>query len=184
VQLDIAQARENWNLKLITMNRLERPRPFHTIFYGGIAAGVGDGLFAAIFYGLILGVKQLRIFQSVASGLLGRPAFNGGVTTYLLGLLLHFLVAFCIAAVYFLASSRWSVLLNRPVICGLVYGIIAYLGMNNIVIPLSAARHATFHLSYFLIEITGHAFLVGLPIALIARASARRARGVASLGSA
>jgi hypothetical protein len=44
--------------------------------------------------------------------------------------------------------------------------------MNYVVIPLSAARHGAFHLSNFVIEMIGHAFLVGLPIALIARRSA------------
>jgi hypothetical protein len=149
-----------------------RPRAFQTIFYGGFAAALGDFLFAVIFYGVILGVKQLRIFQSVASGLIGRAAFSGGIATYALGLLLHFAIGLCIATVYYLACLRWPVLLSRAVVCGLIYGMIAYLGMNYVVIPLSAAHSGSFHLTYFVIEIIGHAFLVGLPIALIARKSA------------
>ena len=151
---------------------LGRPRALDTILYGGLAAALGDFLFAVIFYGVILGVKQLRIFQGVASGLLGRAAFDGGIATYSLGLLLHIVVGICIATVFYLVSSKWTALLKRPVVAGLIYGMIAYLGMNYIVIPLSAARSGRFHLSYFLIEIIGHALLVGLPIALIARKSA------------
>ncbi len=151
-----------------------RPRALTSILYGGLAAALGDFLFAIIFYGEILGVKQLRIFQSVASGLIGRAAFSGGIATYLLGLLLHCVIGLCIATVYYLASLKWPVLLRRPIVCGLIFGMIAYLGMNYIVIPLSAARSGTFRLSYFLIEITGHAFLVGLPIALAARKSSYR----------
>jgi hypothetical protein len=151
---------------------LERPAAIVTIIGGGLAAAVGDGLFAIIFYGMILGVNQLRIFQGVASGLLGRPAYAGGLTTYFLGLGLHLVVGVCIATVYFLLSSKWSFPIKRPVVCGLIYGVLAYLVMNYVVIPLSAARHGAFHLSYFLIEIVGHAVLVGLPIALIARRSA------------
>ncbi len=162
------------------ISTLGRPSASETILYGGLAAGVGDGLFAVVFYGVILGVKQLRIFQSVASGLLGRSAFAGGLETYLLGILLHFAVAACIASVFYLASSRWSLLLNRPVIFGPIYGVIAYLVMNYVVIPLSAARHGKFHLSYFLIEMAGHALLVGLPIALIAHHSAERAQKAGS----
>jgi hypothetical protein len=149
-----------------------RPRAFATIFYGGLAAAFGDFLFAVIFYGVILGVNQLRIFQSVASGLIGRAAFSGGIATYALGLLLHVVVGLCIATVFYLASLRWAALLIRPVVCGLIYGMIAYLGMNYVVIPLSAAHSGSFHLTYFVIEIIGHAFLVGLPIALIAQKSA------------
>jgi hypothetical protein len=152
------------------------PRAFDTILYGGLAAGVGDGLFAVVFYGVIKGVKLLRIFQGVASGLLGRAAFDGGVATFSLGLLLHFVVASCIAAVFYLLSSIWPALLRRAIVSGLIYGMLAYLVMNYVVIPLSAARHGTFHLSNFIIEMIGHAFLVGLPIALVAAGSASRRR--------
>jgi hypothetical protein len=155
---------------------LSQPRAFNAIFYGGLAAGLGDGLFALTFYGGILGIPLLRIFQPVASGILGRAAMEGGGTTFLLGVLLHFIVAICIATVYYLASLVWPFLLKHAVVCGLIFGMLAYLGMRYVVIPLSAvpARHGTFHLSYFLTEMIGHAFLVGLPIALIARKSALR----------
>ena len=51
-----------------------KPRAFNTIVYGGIVVGILDMLFAFTFYGLILGAPPLRIFQSVAAGLLGRTA--------------------------------------------------------------------------------------------------------------
>jgi hypothetical protein len=152
---------------------LGRPRAFETILYGGLAVGILDGLFAFIFYGLILGVKPLRIFQSVASGVLGRASFEGGIKTFLLGILLHFVVATCIAAVYYVASLKLPVLIHRAVISGLVYGMIAYIVMNYVVIPLSAASSGRFSLRTFLPAFIGHAFLVGLPIALIARRSAK-----------
>ena len=152
-----------------------RPRAVDTILYGGLIVGILDLLFAFTFYGLILGVKPLRIFQSVAAGLLGRTAYEGGVRTFLLGLLLHFVVATCIATVYYLASRMLPVLIRYAVVSGLVYGMIAYLGMNYVVVPLSAIgpRSAPPRLSIFLTEIIGHAFLVGLPLALLARRSAK-----------
>ncbi|HEX8845993.1 MAG TPA: hypothetical protein VF791_15185 [Pyrinomonadaceae bacterium] len=151
----------------------ERPRPFDTILYGGLVVGILDGLFALVFYGLILGVKPMRIFQTVASGLLGKASFEGGVPTFLLGILLHFVVATCIAAVYYLASLKLPVLIRRAVPCGLIYGMIAYLGMNYVVIPLSAASSGRFSWRTFLPAFIAHAFLVGLPIALLARRSAQ-----------
>ena len=154
----------------------DRPRAFDTILYGGLAVGVLDGLFALIFYGLILGTKPLRIFQSVASGLLGRAAYEGGIPTFLLGILLHFVVASCIAAVYYLISLKVPVLIHHAVTCGLIYGMIAHLGMNYVVIPLSAASAGRFSLRTFLPAFIAHAFLVGLPIALLARRSAKAAK--------
>lgn len=153
-----------------------RARPFDTIVYGGLVVGIFDLLFAFTFYGLILGAKPLRIFQSVAAGLLGKTAaFEGGIRTFLLGLMLHFIVASCIAAVYYAATLILPVLIRHPVVSGLIYGMIAYLGMNYVVVPLSAIgpRSAPPRLTIFLTEIIGHAFLVGLPIALLARRSAK-----------
>jgi uncharacterized membrane protein YagU involved in acid resistance len=118
----------------------------------------------------------MRIFQSVAAGLLGRTtAYEGGTKTFLLGILLHFVVASCIAAVYYVASRILPVLIRHAVVSGLMYGMIAYLGMNYIVVPLSAIRRfpGPKKLSIFLTEIIGHALLVGLPIALLARRSAK-----------
>jgi uncharacterized membrane protein YagU involved in acid resistance len=153
-----------------------RPRAFDTILYGGLVVGILDMLFAFTFYGLILGAKPLRIFQSVAAGLLGRTtAYEGGIRTFLLGLLLHFVVATCIATVYYLASRVLPVLIRRAVVSGLLYGMIAYLGMNYLIIPLSAIgrRSAPLPIPIFLTEIIGHAFLVGLPLGLLARRSAK-----------
>ena len=155
---------------------IEHPRAFDTIFYGGLVVGILDGLFALIFYGLIRGAEPMRIFQSVAAGLLGRAAsFEGGIKTFLLGILLHFVVASCIAAVYYAASRILPILIRHPVVSGLMYGMIAYLGMNYIVVPLSAIRRSPgpIRLSIFLTEIIGHALLVGLPIALLASRSAK-----------
>lgn len=153
-----------------------RARAFDTILYGGLLVGIFDLLFAFTFYGLILGAKPLRIFQSVAAGVLGRErSYAGGVKTFLFGLLLHFVVATCIAAVYFLTTRILPIVLRQPVVSGLLYGMIAYLGMNYVVIPLSAIRRfpAPKALPIFLTEIIGHAVLVGLPLALLARRSAR-----------
>ena len=149
------------------------PRALDTIIYGGLVVGILDGLFALIFYGLILGAQPLRIFQAVASGVLGKASFEGGVTTFLLGILLHFVVATCIAAVYYVASLKLPVLIRHAVVCGLLYGMIAHLVMNYVVIPLSAANSGRFSLRTFLPAFIGHALLVGLPIALLARRSAK-----------
>lgn len=155
---------------------LGRPRAFDTILYGGLVVGIFDMLFAFTFYGAILGAKPLRIFQSVASGVLGRAtAIEGGIRTFLLGILLHFVVATCIATVYYLATLILPVLIRHAVVSGLMYGMIAYLGMNYVVIPLSAIgrRAGPPRLSIFLTEIIGHALLVGLPLGLLARRSAK-----------
>ncbi|MEP6903688.1 MAG: hypothetical protein ABJA66_18340 [Actinomycetota bacterium] len=144
-----------------------------TILCGGLTVGILDGLFALVYYGLILGAETTRIFQSVAAGLLGKDSFEGGTPTFLLGILLHFVVAICIAAVYWIASLKLQFLIRRAVVCGLIYGMIAYLVMNYVVIPLSNTVSGKFSLMNFTVAIIGQALLVGLPIALITREFSR-----------
>lgn len=154
----------------------KKPRALSTIVYGGLVIGLFDLLFAFTFYGLILGVPPLRIFQSVAAGVIGRTAATaGGVRTFLLGILLHFIVATCIATVYYLTALLLPVLIRHAVLSGLTYGIVAYFGMKYVVLPLSAIgqRGRLPRLPILLTELVGHAILVGLPIALLTRRSAK-----------
>jgi hypothetical protein len=150
----------------------QRPRAFETILYGGLVVGVLDGLDAIIFFGL-RGSTPRGIFQYIASGLLGRAAFSGGSKTFALGLLLHFLNACIFAAIYYFASLRLPTLILRPFVWGPLYGVVVHLVMNFVVTPLSAAPKGRYPLAVMFNGVIGHALLVGLPIALIARWSAR-----------
>lgn len=153
-----------------------RPRVFETIVYGGLAIGILDAIDAMVFFGLYAGASPVRIWQSVAAGLLGREAaVAGGLAASALGLFLHFVIAFLVATVYYIGARNFSFLLRHPVISGLVFGVIVNFVMQYVVIPLSATPgSAEFRLGPFLNGVIGHAFLVGLPVALIANWSAKR----------
>jgi hypothetical protein len=151
---------------------LGRPRAFNAIVYGGLTAGALDALDALTFFGL-RGISPIRIFQHIASGLLGRASFSGGLKTVLLGLVLHFLIAFIIATVYYGASLVLPTLIRHPFVWGPIYGIVAYFVMNRVVIPLSAASHGPVSLPVLINGLLIHALGIGLPIALFARQSAR-----------
>lgn len=155
----------------------KRPAAFETIVYGGLAIGLLDFLDASIFFPLYYGITVQRVWHGVAAGLLGtESARAGGWTTASLGIFLHFVVGFCIAAIYYLLSRNISFLIRNPVVSGLLFGIAAHFVMQFIVIPLSAIgwRTTTFDLGSFSNSIIGHALLVGLPVALIASWSASR----------
>ena len=145
-------------------------RPSHAILLGGLTVDILDGLDAVVFFGL-RGVPADRIFQAIAAGLLGKDAFQGGMATVALGGVLHFSIATTIAAVYILASRRWAALADRPFLWGPVYGIGAYLVMNLVVIPLSAAAGAKHTIPVVLNGVLIHIKGVGLPSALFARAA-------------
>jgi hypothetical protein len=97
-----------------------------------------DILDAFVFFGL-RGVPLMTIAQSIASGLLGRAAYGGGIPTAVLGLLLHFGIAFTIVCVYYAATQWLPALARRPLVFGPLYGLVVYGVMNYVVLPLSAA---------------------------------------------
>src|SRR5207237_10026315 len=99
------------------VTRVGLPAAFETIIYGGLAIGVLDFLDASIFFPLYYGISFIDVWHGPASGVLGREASRGGgLNTALLGILMHFIVAFCIAIVYFLLSRSIPFLLRNPVI--------------------------------------------------------------------
>ena len=115
------------------------------------------------------GLNPIQVLQYIASGLLGKSSFEGGLATAGLGTILHFFIAFVVAAVYVVASRRIAALKRQAVIFGLLYGAAVYFFMNYLVLPLSAVGHSPFKLGLFLNGVVGHALFVGVPIAWIGR---------------
>ncbi|HEX7287766.1 MAG TPA: hypothetical protein VF532_16375 [Candidatus Angelobacter sp.] len=142
---------------------------FLAIFWGGLVCGVLDITQACVAWGIQNHVRPARIFQAVAAGLLGPQSFQGGTKTAVLGGFLHFLIAFIWAAIYYVASRKLTVLADRAVLCGLLYGEFVWLMMNFVVIPLSQTHRGPFTAAAIITGPIGHLFLVGLPIALAVR---------------
>ncbi|MBS1810481.1 MAG: hypothetical protein JST84_20115 [Acidobacteria bacterium] len=139
------------------------------ILLGGLVAGTMDIVAAFIQHGL-KGISPIRILQSVASGLLGRESYNGGLKAALLGLLCHFVIALGATATYYALSRIAPVLITQAVIGGSLFGVAVYFFMNLVVLPLSAfPGKITFPLGALVIGLLIHIFCVGLPIALIIR---------------
>jgi hypothetical protein len=149
---------------------MRRVSPAAAVLVGGLIAGAFDITYACVFSYLRSGVSPVRILQSVASGLLGAAARDGGAATAALGLFLHFLIAITWAALFYEASRHLPVLRRRPVLSGVVYGAVIYAVMNLIVVPLSAfPRKLTFPPLVLWTGLFVHMFLIGLPIALSVR---------------
>jgi hypothetical protein len=152
-----------------------RPRAMQTILVGGAIAGLLDGLDAVIFYWLAFAVPPAAIFQGIASGLLGQRSFQGGWLTFVLGVALQFFIAIGAAVFYFAATFLIPMLWRKPWISGPAFGIGLFFFMQRVVLPLSAVhkRTAPMSLGELVDQLLSHAFLVGLPVALMARRSAR-----------
>jgi uncharacterized membrane protein YagU involved in acid resistance len=101
--------------------------------------------------------------------LLGDASFTGGGRTAALGLVLHYFIATSMAVTYYLFARRWSDLWQKPWVYGPLYGVLLYGIMNYIVVPLSAANPGSRNLTWVLLSVAVHAFLIGTPCALFAR---------------
>ena len=148
---------------------MRRNPAIFAILVGGLIAGACDITYAILFSGF-RGVPAMRVLQSVASGLLGAVAFNGGLPMAALGLTFHFLIALSAAAIFYMASRRFQLLTRQAVISGVIYGILIYGLMNLVVLPLSAfPRKVTFPPLVLATGLLVHMFLIGLPISLATR---------------
>ena len=137
------------------------------IAVGGLIAGALDLLQASILFGW-------DIPLSIAAGLLGPRAVHGGVGTYVLGVFLHFFIAFSVAAIYYAASRRLVFLKEHPLVCGLFFGAAVELVMNLIVLPLSALHaRGPYELHDLLQGLLVHMVVVGLPISFSVRRFAK-----------
>ena len=112
------------------------------ILAGGAAAGVLDIIYAFVVYGpLSYGLTPIQVLQSVAAGWVGRDVSRaGGLSTAALGLATHFMIAAIMATVFVIAATRIKALTAEPVVAGLLYGLILYVAMNYVLVPLSAAH--------------------------------------------
>ena len=116
-----------------------------------------------------------RVVQSIAAGLLGKAAFQGGGATVVLGAICHCVVAFGWAGVFLLAARRWHafrrVLDSRggALKVGVPFGMLVWIVMDLVVIPLSRARPTPVASSWFFVSLFWHAVGVGPPMAIVFR---------------
>jgi len=135
----------------------------------GLTTAVVDGLFSSILAAFFYDSTVTRLWQGVASTLLGPDAFNGGLRTALIGVAMHICVAFTWSAVFlFLVMRSRSVLHTLDSPLGVlkvasVYGPSIWLVMSLVVIPLLRHSPPTFNIRWW-VQLLGHFPFVGLPI--------------------
>ena len=136
---------------------------------GGVIAGVLDIVYAFVLHGMS-GRSPLWVLQSVASGWMGRGAFRGGEMAGVVGIASHMGISIAAAAVYGVAVRGSAWIRGHWIAGGIVFGILVYLFMNFVVIPLSAAPFGpSWAMKSFIQGFISHALLFGLPIAWVWR---------------
>ena len=147
--------------------KAETKASLQAILLGGFAAGTADIISALGNQG----GRVVGVMQYIASGLIGKVAFDGGGLTVAFGFLVHFGLTTIMAALFVLAARRWEILWRNPWPVGLVYGALLFAAMNYVIVPHSAVA-VWKHPSGFWGNINGamgHGFFVAVPIACIAR---------------
>jgi len=142
---------------------------FSRLARAGLLTGLVDGLFSSVLSVVFYHSTVTRLFQGVASTMLGASAFDGGTSTAALGLLMHFGVAFGWSAVFLMVAmrSRWvRQLIASPygvAKTAALYGPLIWMVMSLVVIPSLVHRPPTIN-SRWWIQLIGHMPFVGLPI--------------------
>ena len=144
----------------------------------GLVTGITDGLFSSVLAAYFYGSTVIRLWQVVASVLLGAAALDGGVRTAVIGVLIHVGVAFSWSAVFlvlYLSSSWIRGLLASPysvILVAAVYGPLIWVAMSMAIIPLFTHRPPVVNARWW-IQCAGHAVFVGVPIVAIVRSFRR-----------
>lgn len=140
------------------------------IVRAGFLTALVDGLFACVL-ALSYGGTIARLWQGVASTLLGPEALAGGTRTALIGLLMHVGVALTWSAVY-VALLRSSAALRRLRASRLgvlkiaaFYGPLIWMVMSLAVIPSMLHRFPPITPRWW-INFFGHILFVAVPIAV------------------
>lgn len=143
------------------------PSALKTIGWAGLVVGVLDAAAAFIAFFLFLGLNPIQVLQYIASSVIGPTAMTGGFPMVLIGLVLHFVVAFAVAGIFYWAYPRMGVLQRYPVAAGLLYGLGVWLVMNLLVLPASNVPEGPLIGGLVVVGILWHMLLVGLPTSLI-----------------
>ncbi|HET9983267.1 MAG TPA: hypothetical protein VFQ38_06760 [Longimicrobiales bacterium] len=148
-----------------TVDRGTLPR----LVRAALLTAVVDGLFSSVLVAAFYHSTVARLFQGVASTLLGKAALDGGARTALIGVLMHLCVAFWWSSVFLFLVLRSSwirrVLASRHgvVKVAALYGPCIWMAMSLAAIPLLTHRPPTIGVRWW-VQFFGHIPFVAMPI--------------------
>ena len=129
-------------------------------------SGTLDILFAMILT-ILFGREIGTMLRGVASGPFP-SATDMGTSGAILGLLVHFALMAIMATALMMFVRYRPQLLDKPIVIGLLYGLITYVAMNLVVVPLRFDAPLPPKPLSIATQLFAHICLVGIPMALIA----------------
>ncbi|MEO5622113.1 MAG: hypothetical protein ABJB02_07170 [Dokdonella sp.] len=148
------------------------------VVYGGLIIAVCDMIFAVTLWFTWNTAGLVKVFQTIAVGVLGKDSYQGGITSALLGATLHLFMATMFVTAYTLVGQRAPALLRKPFVYGPLYGVLLYAIMNFVVMPLSrVGASPTFkHLNWIVLSIFAHMVFGVICVVFARRARAQSVR--------
>jgi hypothetical protein len=137
------------------------------ILVATVVCGTLDILFAVILT-LLRGREPAAMLRFVASGPFPQ-ATEWGAAGAVLGLLVHFTLMAIMVAAFVLAARRIPVLTDSPLQWGLLFGLVTYVAMNLIIVPLRFPAAWPPKAVSVGTQLFAHIVLVGWPTAFITR---------------
>ena len=134
--------------------------------------GTLDILFAVILT-LMRGKEPAAMLRFVASGPFP-DATTMGTTGSLLGLAVHFTLMTIMVAAFVVTARGIPALTDRPLLWGVIFGLMTFVIMNWIVVPLRFPAAWPPKPMAIATQLFAHIVLVGLPTAYITRRHLRR----------
>lgn len=140
-----------------------------SILIAGIIAGTMDATGATIAYLLRGGENPIKIWNYVGSGIFGEASIKGGMAYALMGLLFHYIIAIIWTTIFFKIHKYLLMISKNWIVLAIIYGIVVWVGMNLIVVPLSNTPKGPMTLNGALIAGFVLIICIGSPISYLAK---------------
>lgn len=140
---------------------------------GGCTTALLDTLVAMAWWGP-RGIAPEHILQGFFSWFIGAAAFSHGMNAAVLGALTYALLMCGLVTFYYACARRFALLWERPLLCGGVYGALAYFAIFQVMVPMLTGAHPKAHdMSWIATCVVTYMTFVGMPCALFSRAAHR-----------
>jgi hypothetical protein len=110
---------------------------YKIIFISSLLASIAAGILDVFVAAALSRAPASRVLQTIASGVLGEASYNGGSRSIVLGLGLQIAMSFVIALLFNIAFAHLADIRRSPLLFGAAYGVVIFLVMNFVVVPLS-----------------------------------------------
>ena len=143
---------------------------FVAVLVTALVVAVIDGADAVIFT-VARGGSGERVFQFIASVVIGKEAYQMAPWSTILGILMHCSIALILTATYFALAGAIGKVTKNWFLAGFLYGLGTWIFINQflfVVVGIKSSYTALPAWPGLLNGVLAHVFLVGIPIAFFA----------------